>query len=215
MSSRESIPKVITPLAAAIGGAAVGFFVRDRKTRQHDQLAHRFIAAANARADRAREESRKDSLTLLHNRLGLKEAFTELVGRPNQETGQHSLITLDLDNFKQVNDGEGGHAAGNEVLRDVAAILRETSRPGDVVARIGGDEMVLMLPRANEEQAVVVAERARTAIEANGKVTASFGVSGINPDYPLEENLKLADKALYVAKNGDGNQVETYSTLAR
>ncbi len=217
-SSRERVPKVITPLAAAIGGAAVGFFVRDRKTRQHDQLAYRFIVSANARADRAEEKAKEaqeesgiDSLTLLCNRRGFQKAYIELVARPNQEKGQHSLVALDLDNFKQVNDGEGGHAAGNEVLRTVAAILMETSRPGDAVARIGGDEMALILPRADATAAAAVAQRARTAIEATGQVTASFGVAKIDPRISMEENLKSADAALYAVKHGDRNGVATFS----
>jgi diguanylate cyclase (GGDEF)-like protein len=217
--SREQVTKIMTPLAAAIAGAGVGSVLRGRKERQQSRVALRFVKAANARAERAEEkaieakkESRKDSLTGLYNRLGLREAFDYLAERPNSEKGKNSLIALDLDNFKQINDGEGGHAAGNEVLRNVAAILLKSSRPGDTIARIGGDEMVMMLPRADQEIAAEVAERTRAAIEATGQVTASFGVASINPMFSMEDNLKCADAALYAAKDNARNQVVIYSS---
>lgn len=128
-----------------------------------------------------------------------------------------SLICIDIDNFKQVND-TFGHLAGDEVLQKVANLLKHSVREGDVVARPGGDELVIMLKGPGAKVAMLHAEDLRTkiaalAFDASSKlrVTASFGVSATNGTTDAKELYAEADKALYAAKNAGRNQVAVYS----
>ncbi len=126
-----------------------------------------------------------------------------------------SVIVLDVDKFKFVNDTYG-HLAGDEVLRRVADILVSNIRPGDVCARYGGEEFVLLLPRTKAENAYIVAERIRKTLELTEvplpmKVTSSQGIA----HYPThgktrEELLGRADEALYTAKHTGRNRTVIY-----
>ena len=131
-----------------------------------------------------------------------------------------SVIFIDLDHFKQVND-TSGHAAGDEVLKKVAELMRNTLRESDVLARYGGDEFVVLLLRTGEEQARVVAEHLRASLDNDSRlkefgVTASFGVcsSGALSTLDSETLITQADKAAYRAKQGGRNRVEVYTENA-
>jgi diguanylate cyclase (GGDEF)-like protein/PAS domain S-box-containing protein len=128
-----------------------------------------------------------------------------------------SVIMMDLDNFKKINDAYG-HCAGDNALRAIANIIKHTVREIDVVGRIGGEEFAIVLPETSIEEAVNLAERLREKIAAaevdNGKqrfqLTASFGIcSSQASDFTLENTLIKADDALYLAKNNGRNQVKT------
>ena len=128
-----------------------------------------------------------------------------------------SLIYVDIDHFKNVND-TFGHPVGDKVLRGVAAVLMESVRISDIVARFGGEEFMVLMPSADEKSAARHAEKLRTKIERltfpahpELKVTASFGVVSSNSSAKAEELYGYADKALYVAKRGGRNRVETYT----
>jgi diguanylate cyclase (GGDEF)-like protein len=123
-----------------------------------------------------------------------------------------SLLMLDLDNFKHIND-QMGHEAGDMALRLLADNLRTELRVGDTAARFGGDEFVIVLPQANTEGAMLVAERLRARlgqieVPGFGKVTASFGVSTF-PDHASSRDMLVAaaDRALYNSKNTGRNCV--------
>jgi diguanylate cyclase (GGDEF)-like protein len=125
---------------------------------------------------------------------------------------QLSLVMLDFDYFKHVND-HAGHEAGDVVLRGLAEILRGGLRVVDTAARFGGDEFVVILPQANTEGALLVAERLRTRIEEMnvpgfGKVTCSFGIATF-PDHASSRDtlIAAADRALYCSKNAGRNRV--------
>lgn len=129
-----------------------------------------------------------------------------------------SLICIDIDNFKRVNDTYG-HLAGDEVLRKVADLLRHSVREGDVVARPGGDELVVMLRGPGAEIARDHAENLRTKIAAlvfdaspDLKVTASFGVSTTNGIVDAKELYAEADKSLYNAKKSGRDRVAQHSS---
>jgi diguanylate cyclase (GGDEF)-like protein len=124
---------------------------------------------------------------------------------------------IDVDHFKSIND-QHGHAAGDHVLTNVGHILGDSLRDSDVLARIGGEEFVLLLPDTPQANAEFVAERMRAQLanstirfeEIELKITASFGVAAISDaDENLEQMLSRADHAMYEAKHSGRNKVKT------
>lgn len=158
------------------------------------------------------QQALTDSLTGCYNRRSFElqlERDLHLAIRMRQPV---SLIMLDLDNFKHIND-QAGHEAGDVALRMLADNLRVELRAVDTAARFGGDEFVIILPQANTEGAVLVAERLRTRIEQMevpgfGKVTSSFGVATFPDHASCRDTLVVAaDRALYNSKNAGRNRV--------
>jgi diguanylate cyclase (GGDEF)-like protein/PAS domain S-box-containing protein len=156
-----------------------------------------------------------DSLTGLLNRRAFFEHGEREVARARRNGKPLCLLMLDLDNFKLVNDTHG-HAAGDEVLRNMAETMQNALRETDLLGRVGGEEFAAILPEAALAGATDTAERLRKAIEAratvcNGRkiyVTASIGVSQFQaPDEQLDEVLKRADQAMYKAKSKGRNRV--------
>ena len=121
---------------------------------------------------------------------------------------------IDIDFFKKVNDTYG-HASGDEVLRTVASIIKAQLRESDIPARYGGEEFAVLLPYTHIDEAKIVGERLRKAVEEasiqldklNINVTISMGLAELTPDLSGEELFKLADKALYEAKESGRNRV--------
>jgi diguanylate cyclase (GGDEF)-like protein len=162
--------------------------------------------------------SRRDALTGLANRRHLDVELSKLWGRSEDEASPVSIVLLDIDHFKPLND-RYGHAAGDLCLKRVAALLTAELRGSDDHAvRFGGEEFLLLLPHMDMPDAMRVAERARKAIEAaaipndgmglRGIVTASFGVaSSSTADLSAVELIAAADSALYAAKRKGRNQV--------
>lgn len=159
----------------------------------------------------------RDALTGLYNRRQfMRMAEMELVRADRMPRGT-SLLMVDLDFFKKVND-EHGHPAGDGVLQQVASILMSSVRASDLVGRMGGEEFIVLLPYTTPGQAVVVAEKLRNALRAHPlkiehlqlPVTASFGVTGLTETQkaPLQALYTAADLALYAAKHGGRDRVE-------
>jgi diguanylate cyclase (GGDEF)-like protein len=149
-------------------------------------------------------EARIDKLTGVHNRRGFEERAAIEVERARRERYSVGLATFDIDYFKRVND-EWGHDAGDRVLAALGAVFREQSRSLDVVARIGGEEFVALLPCVDAGATLVYAERIRSAFARAAhlpNVTVSAGVvAAVAPD-SVDELLQAADSALYAAKRG-------------
>ncbi len=153
-------------------------------------------------------ESRRDHLTGLPNRAAFREGFqrnVSLAGRRNEVV---SVAILDLDRFKYVNDTYG-HAAGDEVLRRMAAILTGALRKSDLLARWGGEEFVAMFPNTSQEGACMAVRKALEALSLqefkgpggrNFRVTFSAGVAEVAPNTTVEEAVAEADRFLYLAK---------------
>ena len=172
------------------------------------------LSGALVESDRAhRRRSTLDPLTGLFNRNALDQRLCELDGQPTgEEEGlSHALLLCDLDNFKRVNDRHG-HAAGDAVLQDVAYTMRSVLRAGDSIYRVGGEEILVVLPGATEADAVGIAERLRRAVRerrpVGAAVTISVGVAVSQPG-PLDtdEMISLADAALYAAKAAGRDRV--------
>jgi diguanylate cyclase (GGDEF)-like protein len=172
------------------------------------------LSGALGESDRAhRRRATLDPLTGLFNRNALEQRLAELDGQPsNQEEGlSHALLLCDLDHFKRVNDLLG-HAAGDAVLQDVAYTMRATLRAGDSIYRVGGEEILVILPGADESGAVEIAERLRQDVRRRRPVgvavTVSIGVAVSQSDVVNTDDLvERADAALYSAKAGGRDAV--------
>jgi diguanylate cyclase (GGDEF)-like protein len=172
------------------------------------------LSGALVESDRAhRRRSTLDPLTGLFNRNALEQRLAELNGQPcdHDEGLSHALLLCDLDNFKRVND-QLGHAAGDAVLQDVAYTMRSTLQAGDTIYRVGGEEILVILPGAGREDAVEIAERLRREVHdrrpVGVQVTVSIGVAVSEPDVVDTDDLVArADAALYAAKAGGRDMV--------
>jgi diguanylate cyclase (GGDEF)-like protein len=164
---------------------------------------HAALALHNARLlDEHEHQSRRDGLTGLRNYRAFRETLSALLpGAAETESRPLSLVVIDLDRFKAVNDRHG-HAAGDRLLRSAAAALSSVCRVADCACRIGGDEFALILPGADGGQARRVAERAQRAIaRLAGSVGASWGVAAAPVDgSTLDELMAAADTAMYKRK---------------
>ncbi len=158
-----------------------------------------------------------DSLTGLYNRRYLASHLEALLGRLAPQGKPLALAMVDIDHFKAVNDAHG-HAVGDEVLREVAQAFRRCFRASDLIARLGGEEFVIVLPATELADAETIAVRLRCEIagarlgaalvEGGLAVTVSVGIAAMEglADTP-DALLKRADDALYQAKEGGRNRV--------
>jgi two-component system cell cycle response regulator len=163
------------------------------------------------------ELSNTDHLTGLFNRRYLMDSLAKEVQRSVRKGGNLSLIILDIDHFKQVND-QFGHLQGDIVLQKVAQQLQKELRNYDIAARYGGEEFVAVLPDATLEEAVFVANRVRASVQTTRfsgelsqmNLSASLGVAAFSKETCRTEDdfIKLADDALYRAKANGRNRVE-------
>jgi diguanylate cyclase (GGDEF)-like protein len=192
-------------LAAA---SLVLLIVRARTHALHRQAeALRALVAEQTRA--LERLTLEDELTGIANRRAFDAALQSEWERAARRGDTLTVIMIDLDFFKDLNDA-AGHQAGDQCLRATGGLLAEHVRgAGDVVARYGGEEFAVLLPAASAEAAAAVAERLREAIEQTCPVTASFGVAAVVPvrgDDP-RELIARSDRALYAAKRAGRNRV--------
>jgi len=165
-----------------------------------------------------------DPLSGCLNRRGFEQQLARDVRRAARSNGELALIAVDLDHFKQVND-TFGHLAGDSVIEEAGALLRQTARGGDVVGRIGGEEFVILAPETGLEGATHVAERVVDAFRAHrfkgvdGKrpVTVSVGVVAdrVRDEHAASDLRARADEALYVAKRAGRNRMVVWGDAAR
>jgi diguanylate cyclase (GGDEF)-like protein len=188
-------------------------------TMEHDlRRAYLYSLRDRLRHAQADAASKRDALTGLTNRHHLDDALNKLWAMPDADCSPVSVVLVDIDHFKNLND-RYGHGAGDLCLKRVAAMLAAELRGvGDHAVRYGGEEFLLLLPKTAAVDAMRVAERARRAIEgaaipnegssSRGIVTASFGVaSAAVTDLTAPELIAAADSALYAAKRKGRNQV--------
>lgn len=181
--------------------------ITERKQAEEELKAAKELAEALAR---------RDELTGLNNRRAFFHDGELVLNQAKRYDHPLSLIMLDVDYFKQVNDTHG-HAAGDDVLEALADVLRKHAREVDIQGRLGGEEFALILPETTLPDAVAMAERLRTEIEnttvssakSDIRFTASFGISALrSPQASLENLINEADDALYLAKRKGRNRVE-------
>jgi diguanylate cyclase (GGDEF)-like protein len=156
-----------------------------------------------------------DELTGIYNRRGFFNAAKPLCHLAQRNNFNVSILIAGIDDFKDVNDGYG-HMKGDQVLREVAHIIKSNVRASDVVARYGGDEFIILFSKADKEAIAMMAEKIRRLIEENMSnrevpVTVSIGIAdgilGFNVDESVNSLLARADKCLYQAKGKGKNQV--------
>ena len=195
-----------------LGFAALLGELRRHKAELLARVAERTreLQAAN---ERLAHLAAVDPLTGVGNRRLFDQALGIEMGRARRYGEPLSLVLADLDHFKRVNDTRG-HAAGDEVLREVGRALRECARGADVVARYGGEEFAVILPHTTLEQALRFAERARRAISGlPAGVTASFGAAQLGPQDDAARLAAGADAALYRAKAAGRDRVAPAQAL--
>ena len=177
--------------------------------------AHGALSLRNAwLLEQVQRIAASDALTGLANRGTLQEALGRDLARALRESGTLSLLMLDVDHFKAVND-HFGHQAGDVVLQRVAKRLDEASRAGDLPGRYGGEEFAVLLPDTDAEAAIMVAERLRSAVAEDTEapvVTVSVGVATFPNDAMDADGLvRAADAALYASKRGGRDRVTSAS----
>ncbi|WP_224243610.1 GGDEF domain-containing response regulator [Hyalangium gracile] len=192
-----------------------------RARMQRAFSAHQVLVTLASQVSELQKLSVLDGLTLLHNHRYFQERLREEFRVAQRYDDALSLILVDLDHFKTINDTYG-HPVGDDVLRKVARALQQCVRETDIVARYGGEEFAVLLPRTPLTGAITVAERIwkelgqlRVGPEANLKVTASLGISGFPHRTVLsaDQLLLTADEALYRAKREGRNRVCLHSPV--
>ncbi len=186
--------------AIALTGKIVGTVVnfRDITTAWQKQKKDEYV-------------SHHDALTGAYNRLFFEQKIVEVMDCSDRYGESLSMLLLDLDHFKRVND-TWGHPAGDAVLKQTAEMINKIIRSTDLLVRLGGEEFIVLMPQVNIRGAMVVAEKIRTVLDNHvhavaGKVTASFGVAERKKTESFADWYKRVDEALYHAKTSGRNRV--------
>ena len=197
---------IFTAFSAFLIFAAVALYYQNSVNKVEANLIE-----ANRRLE---GQARTDPLTALHNRRVIEERIGEERDQPPVQGRVFSIIMSDIDHFKVLNDTYG-HQIGDLVLVTLSKILKHATRAGDVVARWGGEEFLILLPDTGAREACEVAERMRIAVaqtpifidDADIRITMTFGVAECSFETGINECIKLADKALYRGKSAGRNTV--------
>jgi len=203
----------------AVGYLSKGSLSKEKLVEAIDAALKKWRLMQQSRANQEELErlANFDSLTGLHNRRAILHRLDEHIKQVRRYEGELSLIMLDIDYFKKVND-QYGHLIGDEVLENVAVLMQQNVRNTDSVGRYGGEEFIIVLSETDLSSALIVAERLRNAIEAaemrdsEGNmfgITVSQGVSSYKPGEDKQSLISRADDALYRAKQNGRNRVET------
>jgi diguanylate cyclase (GGDEF)-like protein len=218
----RSIPVIFLSASALTAEKAKGIVMGavDFVSKPYDsvELLARVNSALRTKAllNLLEQRAHLDGLTELGNRFALQDTLPMEIAACRKKGCALSILITDLDHFKRVNDVHG-HAAGDEVLRRIAMVLRASVREGDFLARYGGEEFVVLSPNCNAATALETAERIRVGVSdhrvsfrnSSIQMTSSFGIATVEPPYPDEpqEILERADQALYRAKSAGRNAV--------
>jgi diguanylate cyclase len=181
----------------------------EQATREIDQLKTKLA--------RYRDEALKDPLTRIDNRRGFGKKLKDVISKARADGSSLCLIIADIDHFKKVNDTHG-HLVGDNVLRMVAATIKESIKGRDLEARVGGEEFAILLPDTPFDGAMKLANDMRLAFErldlkkkstgeSLGKITLSFGVAKYQENEAAEDFVNRADDALYKSKKKGRNRV--------
>jgi diguanylate cyclase (GGDEF)-like protein len=204
----------------------------DESEARYEELEQRMLSLQRENLDlivknrMLSEVSSRDALTGLYNRWFVLEKIDSEMNRALRHGSPMSLLMLDIDHFKRVND-TWGHGAGDQVLQAIGKLLRDSCRVYDVPGRYGGEEFCIVLPETKPGNTSVVAERIRSRMEATQlqcgetsiNVTASIGIAGMDASESNEllspaALIERADRALYSAKNRGRNRVELWDHVS-
>jgi diguanylate cyclase (GGDEF)-like protein len=166
----------------------------------------------------------KDGLTGLYNHAFINERLKQEIYRSQRYNHQMSLLMIDIDDFKSVNDTHG-HSFGDRVLKNISTLMQQMIRPSDILGRYGGEEFLIILPQTSSEHSLAVAERIRTAVEfhdfkmlpsqnRDSQITISIGVCTFLGNGQTAKDLVVsADESLYFAKRDGKNRVKVYESI--
>jgi diguanylate cyclase (GGDEF)-like protein len=215
--SSDIIRPIEFPYRGDIAALDIDDLAKEMMYEAHRQGVYR--EAAEAKAGYHEELAMTDHLTGLNSRRGFEGIFGQLAAEIKRLSHDNippfslgSVIMFDLVKFKALND-EHGHDEGDRTLQQVATLASAALREGDVLARLGGDEFAAYLPNTPESGAEVVGEKIRQVIKDGTKTEGSVGVSAIPSSGSLQEALKQADEAQYIAKNQGSSRVVGYQEL--
>lgn len=189
---------------------AVSLYWNRRLTRANEKL-HAARAKLEEQNLLLKEQSITDPLTQLYNRLKLDEDVAHEINRAQRSKSEFSIILLDIDHFKEVNDTYG-HLTGDQALKEFSNLLKDNLRASDILGRWGGEEFLIICPDSNLEGCQILAEQLREKISTHpfpkvGTLTASFGVAVHTPGEKANTVISRADAALYAAKRQGRNRV--------
>ena len=172
-------------------------------------FAYAFATVARNQRDSLMRLATKDPLTGVGNRRALAETLESIIASSQRLNETASLLLIDLDHFKQVNDTQG-HAAGDQILISLTEVIKLRLRVTDSLFRIGGEEFVVVVDGQNIDKAYQLAEQLRTLVDAGelaatSAVTISIGVAELQSGEPGDPWLRRADEALYAARHAGRN----------
>lgn len=214
----DDIKKIKTALAHEVSQMREIVDIKKDQNRRQVQLLAGQVDSLRLELEKTRAKSMTDGLTGLYNREAFDETLAELIERSRVMNSTFSILMLDLDDFKQINDTYG-HVIGDRVLMAFSQKCRESIRGDDYIARYGGEEFTILLPGANLKNAIkkghqicdaVASARYATSTDQNDdylNVTVSIGVTVSNNNDTAESAIERADKALYKAKRSGKNCV--------
>ncbi len=173
--------------------------------------------------EKSQQEAQTDALTSLINRRGLEKRLELERIRARQNDAPFSIIMVDIDHFKRINDNFG-HLVGDSLLRSIALLLKDHLRRNDIAARYGGEEFLILLPETGVEGAGAVGEKIRKTLSTKewklkengknmGKITVSMGIASYKFNEPEKNLIKRADDALYLAKTRGRDRIFTEKDL--
>jgi diguanylate cyclase (GGDEF)-like protein len=216
-----SVPEILQQANIELSLLNMSYEQINRELVQSKMQLEKLTAELEEKNAYLEEIANLDGLTQIYNHRYFQEFLDREINRSIRQENELSLVLTDIDNFKKFNDFYG-HQAGDYVLKELAALCTGVIREYDLMARYGGEEFVFVLPETDQDEALIVAEKLRSAIEQHPfhydgddyRVTSSFGVavfSGTGKPMKKTELIERADKALYTAKKKGRNRVEAYA----
>ncbi len=197
---------------------AVSLAIKEQSLKEREDHFYRELEQRVKEVTKELEDKNKlleqlsitDDLTTLYNQRHFYTMLEREVERAKRQRYDLALLLMDIDNFKKFNDIHG-HKEGDMVLHKMGEVVKGCIRENvDTACRYGGEEFTVILPNATEEQAQKVAERVARGFENLGFTTVSVGLVVYRPEYSLDNFVRLADEAMYMAKRAGGNRVSVY-----